>query len=127
MATKTTAAKKTGNKHVSTTAPKKTAAKPEAAAPKKQAAPATETKTETSGKKGPKAIPALAIKVIEGATNTARPTSKRHAWIAAIMGAKTVQAALETKMPDGVEPVNMGHITWCIKAKLVKTEPLGTK
>lgn len=120
-----TATKKTGTKHVSTTAPKKQAAAPTPAAPAKQAVVPETTGKKVVGKKA--SIPALALKVIDGATNPARPTSKRHAWINAIMGAKTVQAALETKMPDGIEPVNMSHVTWCIKAKLVRTEPLGTK
>jgi len=68
---------------------------------------------------------ALAIHIVDGAVNKARANSKRHAWLAAVMGAKTVQQALATTMPAGVEPVTIGHVNWAIKNKLVRTTPIG--
>ena len=113
---------KVGNKHV--------VAKVAPAAPAKQVAaaevkPPVKQVVVAEVKPAKQAAIALAIHIVDGAVNKARASSKRHAWLAAVMGAKTVQQALATTMPAGVEPVTIGHVNWAIKNKLVRTTPIG--
>jgi len=116
---------KVGNKHVvakvapaEVKPPAKQVAAAEVKPPAKQVAAA-------EVKPAKQAAIALSIHVVDGAVNKARANSKRHAWLAAVMGAKTVQQALATPMPVGVEPVTIGHVNWAIKNKLVRTAPIG--
>lgn len=71
----------------------------------------------------------LKIEVVSGASNTARPGSKRHFWIAAVMAAKSVNEAIKPSAkikelaPTGTPDPTMHHVNWCVKHKLIK---LGT-
>lgn len=71
----------------------------------------------------------LKIEVVSGASNTARPGSKRHFWIAAVMAAKSVNEAIKPSAkikelaPTGTADPTMHHVNWCVKHKLIK---LGT-
>ena len=90
------------------------ASTPVQAAPAAPAAPATQAARPVAN---------LRIQANPAATNTARPGTKRHAWIAAILAAKDVQAALAAPLPQGVEPLGMGQINWCARAKLITLLP----
>lgn len=71
----------------------------------------------------------LRVEVLPGASNTARVGSRRHYWIAAVMAAKSVSEAFKPSAkvqelaPAGTPAPSMGHVNWCVKAKLIK---LGT-
>lgn len=86
--------------------------------------PGAATKPATSAA-APRPAPNLALKALPWPTNVVQPRagSKRAAWVAAIVGAKTVAAALATPMPAGVPAPGMGQVNWCVRNKLVATLP----
>ena len=71
----------------------------------------------------------LKIEVVSGASNTARPGSKRHFCIASVMAAKSENEAIKPSAkikelaPTGTQDPTMHHVNWCVKNKLIK---LGT-
>ena len=73
--------------------------------------------------------PNLQLAALPWPTGLAQPraNSKRAAWVGAIVGAKTVGAALAAPMPAGVPAPTMAHVNWCVRHKLVATKPPATK
>lgn len=115
----------------------KSVTKPASKAPAKKA-PASKPAPQPVAAAAPAAAPTkvaekpaanLKIEVVSGASNTARPGSKRHFWIAAVMAAKSVNEAIKPSAkikelaPTGTADPTMHHVNWCVKHKLIK---LGT-
>lgn len=77
--------------------------------------------------------PALAIQALPGVTNPARAGSKRQAWLACVLAAKATKALASTwasmqaagQVPTGCAPCTMAHVNWAVRAKLVRTMPIG--
>ena len=103
-----------------------TGTKGAATTPAKPAAKNTvQNASATKAASAPRPAPNLGIKVLPWPTNVVQPraNTKRAAWVAAILGAKTVAQALAAPLPAGVPPLGMGQVNWCVRNKLVATMP----